>query len=80
MNKQMATIGRKLSTADMKKTIGGAGGVGSGGTGGFRCFPYTGPCISSYIPGGEDCCKTCCTRTCFAAQQADPVCSGVIID
>jgi hypothetical protein len=80
MNKQMANFGRRLSSADMKKMLGGGGGVGSGGTGGFKCYPYTGPCISTYTPGGQDCCKTCCSRSCYRGQQEDPVCSGVIID
>jgi hypothetical protein len=72
MNKQMATIGRKLAAADMKKMLGGAPGVGGSGTG-QRCAQVD-PCMGEYIPGGEGCCRTCCTRACLAAQQADPTC------
>jgi len=74
MNKQLANFGRRLSTAEMKKTTGGIR-VGTGS----RCYPIPGPCITTYTPGGQDCCKECCSRTCYAAQQADPPCSGVII-
>ncbi len=74
MNNQMMNIGRKLLMADMKKILGGRGGSG------LKCFPYDGPCITHYIPGGQDCCKTCCNDRCLARQQADPPCSGVIID
>ena len=80
MNKQMANFGRKLSAADMKKTKGGAGGVGSGGTGGFRCGPPPPPgkCITTYVAGGANCCKCCAgATTCEADRDLDPACSLV---
>jgi len=72
MKKQIANLGHRLPMADMKKILGGRRSL--------KCDLYFGPCITTYVPGGQDCCKTCCDDCCLAQQQADPPCSGVIID
>ena len=77
MNKQIKKFGRKLLAGDMKKLQGVGPSVGGTGNGSARCAPSVEPCMGVYIPGFEGCCRTCCTRACYAAQQADPVCAYV---
>jgi hypothetical protein len=78
MNKQIAMIGRKLSAADMKKTIGGGGGVGTGGTGGFRCAAPPPPpkCINTYVSNDSlNCCRCCAGASgCEIDRSNDPNC------
>lgn len=77
MKKQMAKIGRKLSTADMKKMLGGGPGMGGSGTGSARCGAPPPRCISSpfdYTFGGADCCRCCDNSPCLFARNQDPAC------
>lgn len=75
MNKQMANIGRKLTTADMKKMLGG-GGPGVGGTvTGLRCnYPAPPRCDVAY---SGNCCTCCLGPTgdlCRLQAQQNPAC------
>lgn len=77
MNKQIATIGRKLAAADMKKMLGGGPGVGGTGTG-LRCAAPPPPpkCITTYVSNGSlNCCRCCAGATaCEVDRSNDPNC------
>jgi hypothetical protein len=79
MNKQMANFGRRLSSADMKKMLGGGPGIGGTGTGTARCGTPPAPPNCDVIYNGR--CCTCCAglagAACRVGRSADPACALV---